>query len=83
MRVEVPQDSRLTPQCSRVSRFLIYAVAAVGCGLAVGANSPDHPWPFGPELTAEGLMTLLAAVAMAGVLYVLQQTSPSQGEDRP
>ena len=43
-------------------RLTIYAVAAVGCGVAVGANSPEHPW----------LMTLLGASAMAAVLYALR-----------
>jgi hypothetical protein len=49
----------------RLARTLIYLVAAVGCGLAVGANSPEHSW----------LMTLLGAAAMTGVLYVLARTS--------
>jgi len=58
-------------QCSSVWRFAIYLIAAVGCGLAVGANSPEHSW----------LMTSLGAAAMVGVLYVLERTGEGAGDE--
>jgi len=61
----------LSSHCSALSRLLIYAVAAVGCGLAVGANSPQHPW----------LMTFLGAAVMLGVLYALERTWRSRDDD--